>query len=581
MFTRLKPDLSIYLGLLIGAVGSFLLMLLNFNQAIGNDWYYFDSLNLLTRSIVFNYHKFPMHDPWVLGGMDILANPQSRVFSPFFLFDLLFNPDTANKLSLIVLSIIGTWGCFKLLRHLEISKNISFVCSLIFINASWFGLHYAEGHITFGPFQLIALAFYFILRLRKAKYIFLFSLLNAFFILHGAIYMFIFTFFLLLITLCLSINGLSFKNLFIAIGKEWKMSLLSFLVFLLLTSTKFVPIYLLDANRTPLQPFYCMDNKFILDAFFNPFQYKDKPCGNEVCYFHEFGCYLGLIASCLLTCFILVKKNFLKFYKYLILGFLFLFIGSGKLESINPYKFIQQIPLVNNADVQSRYFILFFLAFIILLANSLDWLKTKIPSLLFLLLILFLAGESFFVKNYPFYDTFYKKKDFIASNYYNPLITSTTIDSTVNYEETPYIYCRKNTGTANTYEASQATSYVKSKTDKDYKGEIYLLDGISSAQLLSYVPGEIQLSFATKGTTVIQLNTNYLLGWKVKEGNASVYSENSLLTVKPNTESGIITLTYKPPYFRYVVLSYILGMLLALSLFLGNRKTWSKLKQPK
>ncbi|HWY35934.1 MAG TPA: hypothetical protein VNX68_14925, partial [Nitrosopumilaceae archaeon] len=294
------------------------------------------------------------------------------------LFDLMLNPDISNKLSLIILSIIGTIGCYKLLKYLQIGKDVSFICSLIFINSSWFGLHYAEGHIAFGAFQLIALAFYFILRLREARYMVLFALLNAFFLLDGAIYMFIFISLLLFTSLCLSINGVSFKSLFISWRKEWKAFLLSFILFLLLASPKIIPLLLIHADRPPILENYCMDTKFIFNCLFNPFQYKDKPCGYNICFFHEFGCYIGIVAFSLFACFIVLKKHFLRFYKYIILAVLFFWIGSGTIEVINPYRIIQHIPLANNAHIQSRYFIISILAFIILLANSLDWIKSKI-----------------------------------------------------------------------------------------------------------------------------------------------------------------------------------------------------------
>lgn len=557
-------DLYIYIGLALGTVCSFFLLLLNFDHAIGNDWSYEDTFALIKRSIVLTYHKFPIHEPWSLGGVDLLANPQTRVFSPFFLFDLLFNPDEANKLTLITQGVIGTWGCYKLLRYLQINKSVAFICSLIFINGSWFGLHYAEGHITYSSFQLIALAFYFILRLRETRYVFLFAFLNSFFLLDGNMNVFIYTLFLLFITLCLSINGLSFKSLFTSLKKEWKNSLLALLLFLALASPKIIPMLLLHAHRVPVQEYYCMDNKFVFDALFNPFQYKDKPCGNDVCFFHEFGCYLGFLSISLLTVFLFFKEHLQRSYKYLLTGLIFFIIASGKFEPVNPYKLVQQIPIVNNGHIQSRYFIIMFLMFIVLLANGLDWLRIKINAPFFFLFLILLVAESLFVKNYPFFDTLYKQKIYTSADIYDPLITNHTIDSTTCYGKEPLHFYAKNKGAKLAYDPVITQGKIKCDGDKDYKGEIYFLEGKGAAKLLYYIPGELQFAYAANEPPVIQLNTNFLLGWKVKNGAAVVYGQDGLVTLRAQNNKGIIKLKYDPHYFNYVVFFFLAGLFISI-----------------
>ncbi len=57
-----------------------------------DDWSSFNSLSLEVRSNVLHYGRFPVHNPWVCGGLDLMTNPQNRVFSPFFLADLALPP---------------------------------------------------------------------------------------------------------------------------------------------------------------------------------------------------------------------------------------------------------------------------------------------------------------------------------------------------------------------------------------------------------------------------------------------------------------------------------------------------------
>ena len=119
-----------------------------YDRVIISDWDFFNSFGHLLQSIILEYNRFPVHDPWVCGGVDLLSKPQNWVFSPFIISTILLPPYIANLFSLILMSFIGAWGMYKLLRYYDVSDIVSIYCSLLFINSSWFGLHIAEGHIA-------------------------------------------------------------------------------------------------------------------------------------------------------------------------------------------------------------------------------------------------------------------------------------------------------------------------------------------------------------------------------------------------------------------------------------------------
>src|SRR5262245_23358511 len=60
------------------------------------DWDEFNSFSHFAHSSVWSYHTWPLHDPWACGGNDLWANPQSRLFSPFVVLDLLLPAHLAN-----------------------------------------------------------------------------------------------------------------------------------------------------------------------------------------------------------------------------------------------------------------------------------------------------------------------------------------------------------------------------------------------------------------------------------------------------------------------------------------------------
>ena len=528
-----------------------------------------------------DYHKFPLHDPWVLGGYDILSNPQSRVFSPIGLLDLLFVAPVANALSLLILGFIGIIGCYKLLSFLKIQPLIAAIGSVIYINASWFSLHYTLGHIVYGSFQLIGLCFYFILRLSDKKYIFYFVLLMAFFLLDGAIYAFIFSLYLLLISLAVGINGINLINVWSSLWKNRITLFISFIIFILISSAKIVPLLSLHAERNPELEFIQMPFKLLFVSFFDPFQTIFKE-GFWISYgtaFHEFGCYLGFAGVLLIVWFFLKGRNLKADYKFLFIALFFLFIVTGRIESINPWKLMQKIPFMNQAHIQSRYFILFYLMFIILLSKALNQLLLTSGSKWFRLLLVFLVLESFFVANYSFYHSFNTSWLCEKTSSFRKVMTKKTITKTVCFKEKPKIYFRSDIATKTTYEPAKVNTSVKCTDDPGYKGEVYVLDGSGNVGMMSYIPGEIVVCCDLSNPSTFQINSNFLAGWKVKQGDAEVFGRDGLITVKTAGMSGTITLEYAPWYLKYVFLAYSLGIILTVAFFVKQRKDAKKSEQ--
>jgi hypothetical protein len=176
----------------------YLVPLFRWDFTTGYDWDLFSGYSLVLRTIVLRDHHLPLHDPWVFGGLDMLSNPQTRMLSPIFLLDLLFGPHGGNLVSLIVYGFAGMLGMYALLRDRGTSPMASLVGGILFIQSSWFGLHYVEGHIAYGSMQLFPWVLYFALRLERPRACFGLLSLMALFVLDGGIYTAIFSVLLLL-----------------------------------------------------------------------------------------------------------------------------------------------------------------------------------------------------------------------------------------------------------------------------------------------------------------------------------------------------------------------------------------------
>lgn len=575
-FSRNK-EITRYLLLLLSSLSSYIIPLLQFGHTtILRDWGYFNGLSHVVRSCIYQYHTLPIHNPWIIGGLDIFANPQSRIFSPFFIYDLFFTAPFANLFALVTLGFIGSIGFYKLMVHLKTSRNTALIGGILFIHASWFSLHFSEGHIPFGSFQLLGLALYIILRIEEKRFKVYYGLLNAFYLLDGGIYAFIYTNLLLLICLLLQWGGLSLRGFLKSLYYQWKSVFLSLFLFATLSSAKLIPFLWLNISRYPVLQFVKLNLQSVLVAFFDPRQYLYKNFGQVTPFqFHEFGAYIGIPATLIVVWF-LWKNRKLHYFKLVIIALFFFWIGSGWLESINPWNIYQKIPVLNNAHVQSRYFIFTWMFFLILLCYALDFLRSRIKPVYFKLLTVLLVAEAFFVSSYPFIKVYQVGKMIYPSSVFNKLISNTTIEKTVDSADekngTGFLhYYIKNTGAKYAYEPSYVRGDIKSIEEPDYRGEIYLLYGKGNVRITSYTPGKINIFYNLDTASEIQVNTNYLLGWKSSSNQLQIYEENGLLTITPTNLNGEAEILYRPRYLYFIFPLYFTGLLTLLTFLFGKR----------
>lgn len=570
--------LKLFLIFTLSSVSAFLLPLIHINElTILQDWSFFNSFGQVIRSCIYHYHTFPMHDPWANGGTDLLANPQTRIFSPFILYDLLFYPPLANLMALLTMAIIGSFSMYRLLTYLKADKTVAIVVSIIFIHGTWFGLHFTEGHIIFGSFMLLGLAYYFILRIAEPRFKIYYALLNAFFWLDGAIYPFIFINFLFLISLLFQVDQLRIKEVFQSLYKQWKTTLTALFLFISLAGVKLIPFLMLHHDREPILESVHLDLKTVLTVFFDPIQYLNKPFNNTgiVWRFHELGAYLGIVSFVIILIY-LIKNSNRETLKYLLVALFFFWIASGWFEKINPWHLIQKIPILNNGHVQNRYFLLSWFMLLMVLAKAINYFKTKHKPLFINSLITILIIESLSVSFICYKKVFDQPHRTYSTKSYRTLINNNNISVTLNKASYPWGYKflhyeRYNTGSKFALDPSSVRGNIKSIDDEDYKGEIYLTKGAGKAELISYTPGNIILEYQLDTTAEIQLNTNFLLGWKTS-GNANIIEKDGLLTIQPGNLIGQITLIYCPTYWPWILILYGFGWLVLILLILFKNR---------
>jgi hypothetical protein len=540
--------------LVLGALLGFVVPIVKVGQSLGQDWKYFDSQSLVVRSAVLFYKRFPIHDPWVMGGADLLANPQSRVFSPAILFDIIGGPYYGNFLYLIAYAMLGAFGAYRLLRAHEVSVASAVTGALLFVNSTWFSLHFAEGHLPFGPFLLLPWVLHFALTLSKPESVFGLCSLLALFLLDGGMYPFIFS------TVLIGLLLLTWRIRPIALAKQikrhWVVWLSCALSFTLLTSAKIVPVISVHGKRVPTLDMTSMPPAEVARALFYPDQTIALLPMGSIHRFHEYGCYLGGAAVFIviggLVSWKLLKQN----AAYLLLMALFFWAATGWGEERNPWTIFQRLPLLNNAHVQSRMFLLFHLVFIIVLCRSIDairhWFVARAAQVFLVVEVLATTANTW---NSTFHD--------FPGPEYKRLIRSTSITATVHDAPKPGLYFDGTQCAKFIYEPAGIESNTHYVGDGGYRGELYATAGQGTLSLGERIPGRVVFEYASTAPMRVEVNTNVLKGWRVQSGVAKIYATaEGLVGLDLPAGKQTIAIEYAPRYLPRVLGAFGAGLLL-------------------
>ena len=549
---------------------SFFSVFLFWNEINEQDWNLANGYGLLNRSSILNYGVFPVHDPWVCGGLNVVANPLNHIFSPKILVDLMLPPYWANVFMLVLFGFFGIWGMFSLLRSLKISPLVSFIVGMAFINTTWFGLHYSAGHTTFASTQLIPWVALSVLRISEWRHQVILCFLSALFLLEGNIHAAVFSIELIVTLL---IFGLIPKAQILGMLKKPWFFLLCMVAMMLFCMPKLYPNLVEFADRTPVLDHTFIPLHYLAFILFSPIQvllwsfdaiqWKEGGTHYE---FHEFGCYVGILAAILIIRFLWKPENRQGNWKWILFSMFWLWCGAGWVFIINPWNtFVQTVPIINNVHLQARVLILMWIGLCVLLAKALQSGIDR-NRIRYLKILLFLLIEFVIVKNIPFAVYAESKLEPVGYN----LVESESWGGTQIGARKPYHYYLGK-GSKTCYEPSAPASSTKHELQVGYRGEIYFSKGDGTGSIDSFTPARLSLSFDdAKAGDELEINTNSLEHWRVVSGPATVVrnpDDGTLnLRLKVEGSEGKVKLEFWPSYLTTLLYSYFAGISLFLLL---------------
>lgn len=542
------------------------IMLLKSAESLPNDWRYFNSLALVVRSIILHYQTLPLHNPWICGGLDILSNPQNRIFSPFLVTDILLAPQAANLMSLLLYGTAGAVGMFTLLRRLGTSWPGSVLGSVLFLNGTWFGLHFYTGHVPYGAMQLLPFTILALQEINRPRVILATCVVHAILVLDGGIYAAAYS--AMLAGTALILFPRIRKDAVHSIRHNTAVWIASICAAALIAMPKILPAMLVLTRKAPTLDFTVMNGPDVMQALFNPFMgmWDDFPTDSQYIGFHEFGCYLSLAGVTLVIARLAANREFRSKSLPWILGAGFWFwVATGWLPTINPWKIFQAIPAANYLHVQSRTFILMYFFFVILVVKA--WESLGRGTLLAYGMVSILAIESILARNLVAAAPLIKREPVPARD---ALITSDTINHHLPYAVSPLHYLNdRNTSTSHCYEPSFQTAHIRDFEDPDYRGTVWINPaGAGTVRLNRFTPGRIEIEFETSMNDArIVFNANALYGWTLDTGAGKLDGWGTdLLTYQPEkTGKGNVVLAYRPHYALTGPGLFVIGLLIAMA----------------
>lgn len=109
------------------------------------DWDQHLVYNAVPVHTLLQFQQIPLWNPYVCGGMPMMAYPQSRCLSPTVVLLLLFGTVLGIKLEIVLYFIVGSLGVYSLSRHFRLQPLPALFSALIYMLCSMHALQLATG----------------------------------------------------------------------------------------------------------------------------------------------------------------------------------------------------------------------------------------------------------------------------------------------------------------------------------------------------------------------------------------------------------------------------------------------------
>jgi hypothetical protein len=503
------------------------------------------------------YGEIPLWNPYECGGMPMLANPQSRWLSPFFLLHLWLGPSRAIPIEIVAHVALAWLGAFVLGRVSGLSKVAALAPAAIFAGCSAFYLHLGEGHTgwlayAYMPWILAAVT------LRRP---FVAGVLLALAIVEGGTYAAPHTVLVLaVLTLYRSVTERSARPLVDPA--------LALVVALCLAAPKLLVMQEL-MSRLPrlIDSTEGTDLRLLGEALFARAQDLDADRGPRPYGFHEYGAYISPLAFVLVMIgAVLPRRSAAPWLLAAVLG-LALTLGYTLGGDYSPWALLHRLPIFESQHVPSRFILPTMLAFGMLAGLGIDALAPRLGArhaLVAVTLLAAAAADAWWVGSFNLRYLFEQPVGVRAAA---PAFVQFRDEST----KTMYELARANMGALNCYEPLLPSRAPVGINEPDYRGEQYLIED-GTVALVEWTPNRLVFDVASGSPNVLVVNQNHDPSWRLASGRGDVVAHERLLAVRVPAGSGRLVLVYRSEWF-------VAGVALAAVALVGAAATTVRLRR--
>ena len=514
------------------------------------DWDYAQAVDWAATSAVIRFHQFPAWNPYLCGGAPLLGHPLTRILTPFFLLHLLVDPAVAFHLEIALHLAIAWAGGYVLGRSIGLSKFAALGCATVFPSSSWFYLHMGAGHITFMTYLycpwVIALAWLGIERRRFGW--------SA-----GAGAFLALAFFegwVAAVTQTGLLLGLLVAMLVVLRRDPWPLiSLTAVALFAAgLAAVKLLPCYFFWAQHP--RPTLVDDglNHFSLGGIMISLFSRVQFCTRTVrpfFYLFESGAYLGVAFAILALVGVLAVPR--RSWPWAFAALLFLLLALGNFGPWSPWFLLHELPVFSSQRVAPRFLILFVLCVSVLTGCGIEVLsgwKPPIGVAAALLLLGIGTADAWLVGPPILVEHITGPEEPIPESPFFREYHDTTVYRMLRVEEAGM-------GVANCYDAMVFTTRATAFNQPDYKGEQYLL-GPGLLTLARWTPDVLDYDVDIQSASVMVVNQNYDVSWRLARGQGEVVSHGGLLAVQLPAGRQQLELRYRSYPFRVgLIISFL------------------------
>src|SRR5205823_441192 len=114
-------------------------------------------------------HELPLWNPYACGGMALLANPQSRILTPFFPVYLLFGLPVAIRIDIVLHLAAAFLGAFLFASANRVRRLGSLAAAVVYAFSSYFAVNLMEGMPEFLAGAYLPFLGWFLVRDERAR----------------------------------------------------------------------------------------------------------------------------------------------------------------------------------------------------------------------------------------------------------------------------------------------------------------------------------------------------------------------------------------------------------------------------